>query len=187
MAELSGLAKWAELLGDAHGLNCSRLHVLFCGPEVPRKLDGTTRRVPHGDSGELVCAFVRDTWHGASAAPAPPVAALLAAHPPQLALCFNSGLAEHARSWLPTLSDLYWRRRVPIACTSYHRPEAELDARTLAVRLGVLPRNLDCMPNPFASRLPHLDEAFPGRTFVSNAFLSVAVVPRRSVTEGASA
>ena len=68
-------------------------------------------------------------------------------------------------------------RTVPLACTSYHLPEAELDARTLAVLLRVRKRELLCEANPFASTLPHLDEVFPGRTYVANAFLSVAVPP----------
>ena len=64
---------------------------------------------------------------------------------------------------------------VPLAFTSYHQPEAELDARTLAVRLLRCKgqRKMKCMPNPFASRLPHLDYLFVGQVYVANAFLSV--------------
>ena len=54
-----------------------------------------------------------------------------------------------------------------------------LDARTLAVLLRVpLGRfATGCTPNPFASRLPHLDQLFPGQSYHANAFLSVAVAP----------
>lgn len=34
---------------------------------------------------------------------------------------------------------------------------------------------MQCLPNPFASELPHLDELFVGKTYAANAFLTVAV------------
>ena len=58
-----------------------------------------------------------------------------------------------------------------------HQHEAELDARTCAVRLRVPAGRMHCAPNPFASRLPHLDEVFPGRTYAANSFVTVAVPP----------
>ena len=189
-AELSGLEKWAELLGHGHGLGHVRsLHILFCGPRVPAKLDGATRTFRTARDELFTAAFVRGAWHARADDILQPDSGLLpteddAIDPehgraniglPQLCLAFNSGLAEHAASWLPSLRDLFWARRLPMAFTSYHQPEAELDARTLAVRLRVPGSMLECMPNPFASQLPHLDEIFPGRTYVANAFLSVAV------------
>lgn len=191
-AELSGLEKWAELTGDGHGLGEVRtLHILFCGPEVPAKLDGETRHFETATGCTLTCAFVRGAWHRRMADVLAPDSGLLPAEDDasdgdggvanlglaQLALCFNSGLAEHAAEWLPSLRDLFWRRRVPLACTSYHQAEAELDARTLAVRLRVPASQMECMPNPCASELPHLDQLFPGRVYTANAFLSVALPP----------
>lgn len=169
---------WGELLG-AHGLGWegdgARLGVLFVGPRVPARLDGASRtvRTPHG---ALHLAYLRGAWHeDVVQSRVPPTHAT-----PQLALAFNSGLADYATGWLPTLRDLYWRRGVPLACTSYHQPEAELDARTLAVRAAVPTRRMHCAPNPFASRLPHLDELFPGTCYRANAFLTVATLPSAS-------
>ena len=166
-AELSGRSKWAELL-DGHGLGAREVCACFVGPRVPASLDGrcTLQRT---SAGTLRFAFLRGVWHDAAVRARAP-----ATHrAPQLALAFNSGLAEHAPGWLPTLRQLYWGSALPLACTSYHAPEAELDARTLAVRLRVPPERMECGPNPFASRLPHLDELFPGRTYTANAFLTV--------------
>ena len=73
------------------------------------------------------------------------------------------------------MRELYWRRSLPLACTSYHQPEAELDARTLAVLMGVPPERMRCGPNPFASQLPHLDQLFPGRTYSANSFLTLCL------------
>ena len=169
-AELSGRLKWGELLGEAHGLGARELWVCFCGPLVPRALDGVTRRL-RTRTGDLHFAFFRGMWHDAHVR--------LHTHPaPQIALAFNSGLAEHAQGWLPTLRRLFWARRVPLALTSYHAAEAELDARTLVVRLGLPARVMTCMPNPFASRLPHLDEVMPGQPYYANGFLSVCVPER---------
>ena len=203
--ELSGLAKWAELLGNDLGLGDVRaLHLMFVGPEVPKGLDGTMRRFrtqpPDSDlppepdeevdpleynrqmldldEDGVFCTFARGTWHGGAAHR---IMEILESQdtflppPPQLACAFNSGLAEHAYSWLPTLNELYWEGDVPLCCTSYHQGEAELDARTLAVRMRVPAKRMHCMPNPFASTLPHLDELFPGRVYSANAFLTVAV------------
>ena len=168
-SELGGLAaKWGELVGLSHGLGARALTLLFVGPEVPRRLDGVSRHVSARSGDDILAVFARGLWHDVHPTLPPELAR------PQLALCFNSGLAEHAGSWLPTLRHLYWEARCPIACTSYHQPEAELDARTLSARLGVRSARLYCAPNPFASRLRHLDEIFPGRTYVANAFLSVA-------------
>ena len=61
---------------------------------------------------------------------------------------------------------------MPLALTSYHAQEAELDARTLKARLGAR-LVVSAQPNPFASRLPHLDEAFPGRAFAANSFITL--------------
>ena len=189
-AELSGLEKWAELLGDSHGLGDVRsLHVLFCGPKIPAKLDGETRHFRAATGELLTCAFARGAWHGQAKSTVLANTSLLPSEDsaadgeggeanigyPQLALAFNSGLAEHASSWMPSLKDLYWGQRIPLACTSYHKPEAELDARSLAVLLGVPHGCMHCMPNPFASRLPHLDELFHGQTYCANAYLSVSV------------
>ena len=55
------------------------------------------------------------------------------ARAPHLALALNSGLYDLHRSWTPTLAALL-AARVPLALTSYHAQEAELDARTLKVR-----------------------------------------------------
>jgi hypothetical protein len=114
--------------------------------------------------------------------PAPPNTALdvlTPRSPAPSARRYNSGLAEHAAGWLPTLRDLYWHKRVPLALTSYHAAEAQLDARTLAVRMRVPLRQFvtGATPNPFSARLPHLDELFPGRTYTANAFLTIAVPP----------
>lgn len=167
-SELSGRSKWAELLG-AHGLGARELCVLFCGPRVPKSLSGTEQTQEHRD-GLLRFGFVRGAWHE------PEVQARVPAghRAPQLALAFNSGLCDFARGWLPTMRDLYWTRGLPLACTSYHQPEAELDARTLAVRVGVPAERMECAPNPFASKLPHLDELFPGRAYSANAFLIIS-------------
>lgn len=175
-SELGSLpSKWGELLGGSHGFQgLKRLNLIFVGPEIPEELDGTVQvdTTPHDDGdGSLRSYFLRGLWHEVYESGLPEE---LARCPIDLALCFNSGLAEHADDWLPTLRHLYWGLRIPICCTSYHRPEGELDARTLAVRLGVSKSRLFCEPNPFASRLPHLDQIFPGRTYVSNAYLSVA-------------
>ena len=51
--------------------------------------------------------------------------------------------------------------------------QAELDARTLHVRLRVPLGTMHNEPNPFASRMPHLDELTPGQTYCANAFLTV--------------
>ena len=179
-SELSGLSKWQELLSDSHGLGATSATILFVGPRVPKSLDGQSKVVqppqpPSGSKsqlargGELRLSFVRGFWHHVRHR----IAAEL--QRPQLALAFNSGLAEHADGWLPTLDALYHGLHCPLAFTSYHGPEAELDARTLKTRLGVPLKSMRCMPNPFASRLPHLDYLFVGRTYVANAFLSVCL------------
>jgi hypothetical protein len=168
-SELGGLGKWAELLGSAHGLGVRELSVLFVGPRVPTRLDGSSRRL-RMEHGELRLAFVRGAWHSVAHRLPPGFSG-----PPQMAMAFNSGLAEHADSWLPTLRQLHGHARVPIAFTSYHKPEAELDARTLVVRLGVRVSRMRCMPNPFASLLPHLDEIIPGSCYHGNSFLSVCL------------
>ena len=151
----------------ALGLGATEVSVAFVGPRVPRALDGktTSKRSAHG---KLRFTYLRGLWHEAATR-------LPAADSPDLALAFNSGLADYAASWLPTLRHLYWECGVPIAFTSYHKPEAELDVRTLAVRLGVRASHLHCEANPYASALPHLDELFPGRTYTANAFLNVAL------------
>ena len=185
-SELNGLSKWAEMLRvGRHGTR--ELRVCFVGPRVPTRLDGsetTLRHDPAGDDGAksakgggerappllLRFAFVRGHHHEAHVRARVPAA--FAA--PQLALAFNSGLAEHAGDWLPTLRPLLWGPRpIPLALTSYHKPEAELDARTLAVRAAVPLRRMHCEPNPFASKMPHLDELTPGRVYFANAFLTV--------------
>ena len=33
--------------------------------------------------------------------------------------------------------------------------------------------DVSAQPNPFASQLPHLDEAFPGRAFAANSFITL--------------
>ena len=76
-------------------------------------------------------------------------------------------------SWGPTLAALL-AARAPLACTSYHAQEAELDARSLEARLGAH-LVIAAEPNPFASQLPHLDDTFPGRAFAANSFLTIAV------------
>ena len=63
---------------------------------------------------------------------------------------------------------------VPLACSSYHAQEAELDARSLGARLGAKLLG-GPQPNPFASELPHLDETFPGRSYAANSFLTLCV------------
>lgn len=113
-AELSGLEKWAELLGDSHGLGHVRsLHVLFCGPRVPTKLDGETRSFRNDRDELLTCAFVRGPWHERCADILAESSGLLPSEDdaidaelgqaniglPQLCLAFNSGLAEHAGQW----------------------------------------------------------------------------------------
>ena len=99
--------------------------------------------------------------------------------PPALAIAYNSGIADFASSWAPTVRALL-AARVPLAFTSYHAPEAGLDARTLAA-LGarVVVR---AAPNPFSSMLPHLDELFPGRVYSANSFLTLCAgePPRRA-------
>ena len=148
-SELGGLSKWTELLG-AHGLGARELHVCFVGPRVPSSLDGTTQTLSSAD-GVASFAFLRGAWHEPDVqARVPPAHAL-----PQMALAFNSGLAEHAAGWIPTLRDVLHKRRVPLACTSYHSPEAELDARTLvvshshacmqAIYVPLLPMAVPCM------------------------------------------
>jgi hypothetical protein len=130
-SELSGRSKWAELL-DGHGLGATELCVCFCGPRVPTSLDGAERRVLI-PSGVLRFAFLRGVWHDPRVQARVP----LVHSAPQLALAFNSGLADYAAGWLPTMRALFWQRGIPLACTSYHAPEAELDARTLAVSMRV--------------------------------------------------
>jgi hypothetical protein len=168
-AELAGRKKWAELL-NGHGLNVHNLFVSFVGPEVPKRLDGTSLHARTEAGGEMHFLFLRGLWHD------PKVQLRLTeAHAtPQLALAFNSGFAEHAKDWLPTFRDLFWRREVPLACTSYHPPEAELDCRSLHLKLGVPAKQVVFSgPNPFTSKLPHLDELFPGQVYSANAFLAV--------------
>ena len=173
-SELSGRSKWAELL-DGHGLGATELCVCFCGPRVPTSLDGAERRV-RIPSGVLRFAFLRGVWHDPRVQARVP----LVHSAPQLALAFNSGLADYAAGWLPTMRALFWQRGIPLACTSYHAPEAELDARTLAVSMRVPLHRMKCGPNPFASRLPHLDELAPGLTYTANAFLTVCLPPAAS-------
>lgn len=179
-SELSCVEKWSELLHRSFGLSATTLYLLFVGPRVPKRLDGTFHYYPEGDQsdddddathdrGGLHVSYLRGLWHECQdRVPTEFV-------PPDLALAFNSGLADYASSWLPTLEHLYFVMGVPLAFTSYHQPEAELDARTLAVRLLRCKgqRKMKCMPNPFASRLPHLDYLFVGQVYVANAFLSV--------------
>ena len=168
-AELAGRQKWAELI-NGHGLGIRTLFVSFVGPEVPKNLDGTSRHLKTDDGGQIHFRFVRGVWHN----PRVQTSLTMAHATPQLALAFNSGFAEHARDWLPTFRDLFWKRRVPLACTSYHPPEAELDCRSLHLKLGVPARQLVFSgPNPFTSKLPHLDELFPGRVYSANAYLAV--------------
>ena len=107
---------------------------------------------------------MRGTFHEADALPR-------RARAPHLALALNSGLYDLHRSWTPTLAALL-AARVPLALTSYHAQEAELDARTLQARLGAR-LIISAQPNPFASQLPHLDEAFPGRAFAANSFITL--------------
>lgn len=143
-----------------------RAAIYFVGPEVPASLHCKRRTLRLAATGqELRLCFVRGAYHEA--------ALPRRARAPHLALALNSGLADLFASWGPTLAALL-AARVPLALTSYHAQEAELDARTLAARLGarLLVR---AQPNPFASQLPHLDEIFPGRTFAANSFLTLAV------------
>ena len=206
-SEIAGIVKWAELLKRSHGLGASSLSLLFVGPRVPKRLDGQSHayRTDAADSdaasdadaadaadassasrsaasrsastASLHVAYLRGLWHECQGR-ALPKAFRTHASPPDLAIAFNSGLADYAAGWLPTLEALYFGQGVPLAFTSYHQPEAELDARTLAVRLLRCRerQKMKCMPNPFASQLPHLDYLFPGRTYVANAFLSVVRV-----------
>ena len=67
-------------------------------------------------------------------------------------------------------------RQLPILCCLARAASVVFETtRTLAVRLRVPARRLRCLPNPFASRLPMVDELFPGKLFSANAFLTVAV------------
>ena len=192
--ELGGRSKWLELCRAFP--SARRVVVIFVGPGVPASLHGKTRAVrpdkaaraagaAGGGSGggggggsgggggvgaglqRLRLKFVRGVYHEALRGGALPPEA----RAPQLALALNSGLADFYASWGPTLSALL-AARVPLACTSYHAQEAELDVRTLDARLGahVL---LGAEPNPFASELPHLDETFPGRAFAASSFLTL--------------
>jgi len=160
-AELSGAAKWLELLRALPGVK--RAYVFFVGPEVPKRLHRTRRTLRLGGAFCKLC-FVRGTFHEAEALPR-------RARAPHLALALNSGLYDLHRSWTPTLAALL-AARVPLALTSYHAQEAELDARTLQARLGAR-LVVSAQPNPFASQLPHLDEAFPGRAFTANSFITL--------------
>jgi hypothetical protein len=174
-SELCGRSKWTELLDGSHGLGVYELCVCFVGPHVPKRLDGTMCRRYTAGGSLLRCAFLRGMWHD----PALQQRVPLAHASPQLALAFNSGLADFSAGWLPTLRALYWANGVPLALTSYHAPEAELDGRTLAVRLGVaVDQMCCCWPNPFRSELPHLDEIVPGQVYHSNGFLTVCVPQR---------
>ena len=167
-SELSGLAKWFELLTplrDAAGASVRHGRLLFVGPLVPTRLHGSAQRLTDGDGRTLELSFLRGAYH------APAVQARLPPAPPHAACAFNSGLAEHVADWAPSLRPLL-RAAVPLVFTSYHAPEAELDARTLRLRLGCRP-HWAARPNPFASQLPHLDELFPGRVYRANAFLTV--------------
>ena len=163
-AELGGAAKWLELLRALPGVK--RAYVFFVGPEVPKRLHRTRRTLRLG---EAFCklGYVRGAFHEAELADALP----RRARAPHLALALNSGLYDLHRSWTPTLAALL-AARVPLALTSYHAQEAELDARTLKARLGAR-LVVSAQPNPFASRLPHLDEAFPGRAFAANSFITL--------------
>lgn len=161
---------WAVLLGG-HGLGATELNVLFVGPEAPAGPRGAPIESSHeGACGTLHTCSVRGAWHE----PAVQAAVPRRFARPGLAIAFNSGLAEHAPSWAPTVRAL-GGAGVPLAITSYHAAEAELDARSLVVRCGLDERGLRaCMrPNRLASKLPHLDEIFPGVTYVANAYLSV--------------
>ncbi|KAL1507692.1 hypothetical protein AB1Y20_007305 [Prymnesium parvum] len=162
-AELRGRGKWLELLR----CGAREARVLFVGPRVPRRLDGTAERRVDGAGRRVELSFARGAYHDARLR-----ARVDAFGAAQLAVAFNSGLAEHVADWARSLCRLL-RAGTPLALTSYHLPEAQLDARTLRWRFGC---RLLCAaaPNPYASELPHLDELFPGRTYRANAFLTVA-------------
>jgi hypothetical protein len=164
-AELAGLTKWFELL---HALGSKSARLLFVGPLVPRKLDATSERILGPEGRVLHVHHARGHFHDVSVQARVPSEHMA----PQLALACNSGLAEHVRDWAPTLRALIGFG-IPFACTSYHAPEADLDARTLHFRFGCRLR-WAARPNPFASQLPHLDETFPGRVYMANSFLTVS-------------
>ncbi len=180
-AELGGREAqiWAELVGG-HGLGVSLLRLLFAGPKVPKRLAGRCSRVELG-GGAMEIRYVRGLWHdamhealGGGGGGGGGAGARSGEWRVDLALAFNSGLAEFAASWVPTWRAVM-RESAAIAITSYHEIEAELDAKTLVYRAGADRRRLVACatPNPFSSQLPHLDELFPGRTYAANAFLSV--------------
>lgn len=186
-AELAAAATtWSELLG-AHGLGASSVRLTFVGPNVPARLDGSESREEVAGRGVVWIRCLRGKYHSNA------VQARLfsrgagggaeggdgAAWAPQLALAFNSGLAEFAASWVPTWRAV-WKAGLPLAITSYHDLEAQLDVRTLVCRAGVASSCfVACADaNPFASRLPHLDEVLVGQCYVANAFLSVCAAPR---------
>ena len=170
-AELAGCQKWLVLLRALPAARAVRL--LFVGPRVPARLAGQRRRLRLGRR-KLELRFLRGVYHDVCHH-----ALALEEPPPALAIAYNSGIADFAPSWAPTVRALL-AARVPLAFTSYHAPEAGLDARTLAT-LGarVVVR---AAPNPFSSKLPHLDEFFVGRTYSANAFLTLCAgePPRRA-------
>ena len=170
-AELAGCQKWLVLLRALPAARAVRL--LFVGPRVPARLAGQRRRL-HLGRRKLELRFLRGVYHDVCHH-----ALALEEPPPALAIAYNSGVADFASSWAPTVRALL-AARVPLAFTSYHAPEAGLDARTLAT-LGarVVVR---AAPNPFSSMLPHLDECFVGRTYSANAFLTLCAgePPRRA-------
>jgi len=190
-AELRCRRKWLAMLAALPHVRSLRL--LFCGPRVPARLDGVAEELVlteasggggagsggggRGAGGRLSLAFLRGDYHHRR----PEAPAKFGQE--QLAIAFHPGLAEHAADWAPSLRPLL-RRGTPVGLTAYHPPEAELDARTLAAlggaagaggagQLAAAPR-----PNPLASRLPHLDELFPGRTYAANAFITLAAPGR---------
>ena len=160
--ELGGRSKWLELCRAFP--SARRVVVVFVGPGVPASLHGKTRTVrttgvgsgggggvggSGGDSGggggvgglqRLRLRFVRGVYHEALRNGELPTEA----RAPQLALALNSGLADFYSSWGPTLSALL-AARVPLACTSYHAQEAELDVRqqpSSKVAVLMVPSNL---------------------------------------------
>ena len=51
-SELSCVEKWSELLHGSFGLSATTLYLLFVGPRVPKRLDGTFHYYPEGDQSD---------------------------------------------------------------------------------------------------------------------------------------
>ena len=111
---------------------------------------------------------------------------------PDVAIAFNSGVADYRNEWGPTMETVV-RAGIPLATTSYHTREALFDKRTITLCFGgeALPGSPGGssasasgsgdgsgdgsypQENPWRSLLPHPDPLFPGEVYHSNSYLSV--------------